>query len=502
MIRDIRIDDDLSPLRNSLSPEDRERFRSLDERTARDFCDRTKYAAAIVACDDAKTIVGFAHLQRNSIPTASHVLTLGIAVAPGFRRRGVGRNLIYDLLLRAEEDAAEKVTLRVRGDNNAAIDLYESVGFRVDGCFLDQERVKGVSYDYYSMSYYLNREEETTIPWSRPHIGAREFREVVRVFQRDWYSQGQATEAFEKSLGSFVEQDHVVAMNNGTSALIAAISCSFQKGSRIAVPAFTHISTMNALLTAGMEPRLVDVDPLTANVEVSHLPSDIDGAVVVDIAGHPIDYEAFKAKGVPIVEDAAQALGSAAHGLNTGHAPWPVVFSFHTAKLATTIEGGAVTTDSANLAARLRRFRNHGETAKFEWGERGLNFRMTDVQSAIGLGQLSQLQKFLFRRSEVATKYSSRLPKRVRAQETKPYVNVHSRMMYLVASAEREAILANFGENVQYRRAWQPIHKQPAFKDFARGSLPGSERWGDEGFCLPMFNDMTNPEVEDVLSLL
>src|SRR5438477_2368769 len=382
---------------------DRRFFSFLEHRNLRQLLDPNSFWT-VLCVFQGDEVIGYAHLERFRQPEKQHVARLGIIVDAGARQQGVGRRLTVKLLEKAGEMGVEKIWLSVLADNSRAIALYQSVGFRPEGIFIDEERDTSGSRDVVSMSFFLSpgtsTEQLAFIPWSRPSVGTQETIAALKVLNSGWLTQGRVTEEFERQLSSYLGAKHVVVFNNGTSALYAAYKRSFRAGETVIFPTMTFVSTLNAALAAGIKPVLVDCEPKTVNPDLNQVEAllrknpQVRGFVVVDIGGLPCDLKACSEVaerfGVTLIEDAAQALGAMTRGDRVGSFGHQAIFSFHAAKLLTTIEGGAVVTADDRAASELRKLRSHGESfqKKFVWEDFGLNLRFTDLQAAIGLEQL------------------------------------------------------------------------------------------------------------------
>jgi ribosomal protein S18 acetylase RimI-like enzyme len=407
--------------RAAFTPEDRRRFTFLNERPFEDLVDPRRFWVTRCLVRGGE-IVGYGHLERFREAEKAHVARLGIIISPEIRGQGFGTRLMKDLRARARERGIAKVWLSVHRENVRAVRLYESVGFRCEGLFEDEERDAGGSRDVVSMSWFPDRasraEETGQIPWTQPAVQTEEMIEVIKVLQSGWITQGRATDAFERRLAGFLGVEHVVAFNSGTSALLAAYRAAFQPGDRVLFPTYAFVSTLSTAILCGIEPLLVDSEARTGNIDLDQAEALLTGApnvrglVVVDVAGLPCDLARCRALservGLILVEDAAQALGATVgRGRKVGSLGHLTTFSFHAAKLVTCGEGGAVAVSDERIARVLRKIRNHGESTehKFVWESFGLNLRLTDLQAGIGLAQLAKVGQFQSRRDEIAGLY-------------------------------------------------------------------------------------------------
>lgn len=503
--------------RAAFSLEDRRHFTFLNQRPFEELLNPKRFW--VVRClVQGEEIVGYAHLEKFSQPEKAHVGRLGIIVSSHVRGQGAAKELMKDLFKTARDLGIAKVWLSVHRDNVRATRLYESVGFRCEGFFEDEERDANGSRDIIAMSCFLDRpsreENVPHVPWSRPVIQTEEIVEVIKVLQSGWITQGQITEMFEKKLASYLEVKHVVAFNNGTSALFAAYKTAFQPGDTVLFPTYTFVSTLNAAMLCGIQPILVDSEVHTGNIDLDQAEEilknvpGVRGLVVVDIAGLPCDilrcYRLSQSYGLTLIEDAAQAIGATIwNHRKIGSFGHLTTFSFHAAKLLTAGEGGAIATDDDRVDLLLRKIRNHGESfqQKFVWDTFGLNLRPTDLQAGIALAQLAKLEQFISRRNKIAAFYREKLQGLVEFQIIPDYVGRHPYMLFLakLKSALRLEIQGRLErEGINARLSWMPLHQQPVFKGMFSGSWPVADDWGARGLCLPIYSDMPLHEAERV----
>ena len=370
----------------------------------------------------------------------------------------------------------------------------------------------------------------TFLPYGRQALEEDDVQAVLAVLRSDRLTTGPHVEAFERAMADAVGAPHAVALSSGTAALHAAMfAAGVGPGDEVIVPAVTFAASANAVLYQGGSPVFADVRPETLNVDPADVAAKLTprtrAVVAVDFAGQPANLDALGAiargHGLPLVEDAAHALGAEYRGRRVGALADLTTFSFHPVKHITTGEGGLVATGDAGRAGRLRRFRNHGFETEF--GERhargdvyspmvdlGYNYRLTDLQCVLGLSQLTRLEPILKRRAEIAQRYRAELGDQpgLALLTVAPDVR-HAWHIFPVLlepdrlSADRATVLAalraeNIGATVHYVPVyWHPYYQA---RGYARGSCPRAEWAFERLLTLPLFPAMTERDVDDVLT--
>ncbi len=254
-----------------------------------------------------------------------------------------------------------------------------------------------------------------SIPWASTSLWGDEERYVVDALRSTWVSGGKYVERFEDAFSAFAGTPNVISVANGTAALhLAYIALGIGPGDEIIVPGFAFMAAANVALLIGAKPVFAEVDPktwcMTAATAATCLTPRTRAIVPVHTYGnvcemHDINRLAREA-GVAVIEDAAEAIGSRYNGQHAGTVASVGIFSFHATKTITTGEGGAVVTDAPDLATRLRLFRSHGMAAKRYWHEvAGHNFRLTNLQAAMGCGQLEHIEQIMCERKRVYDTY-------------------------------------------------------------------------------------------------
>ncbi len=367
------------------------------------------------------------------------------------------------------------------------------------------------------------------IPVARPEMGEPEWQAIREVVESGWVTQGPRVQAFEQAVAEFCGAEHAVAVSSCTTALhLSLVVAGVEPGDEVIVPSMSFIATANAVVHAGATPVFAEVEPTTYNLDLEDVQARITprtrAIVLVHQLGLPADVEAFSAlareHGLQLVEDAACAIGSSLDGRRIGSHGNLTCFSFHPRKLVTTGDGGMVLTSSKEQADRLRLLRQHAMSVNDQvrsssasviresYLEVGYNYRLTDIQAAMGIEQLRRLPDMLARRQEIAAAYDSRLAGHP-VIET-PVVpagvdwNVQTYTVRLPgwSAAERDAVMQHMLDaGVATRAGVMTAHREPAYAD--RGvSLPASEQASDSSLVLPLFTQMTDGDLEASVTAL
>lgn len=351
------------------------------------------------------------------------------------------------------------------------------------------------------------------IPYGRQSVDDDDIAAVVAVLKGDWLTQGPHVAEFEDAFATRVEARHAVAFANGTAALHGACAAAgLGPGHVLATSTLSFVASANCARYVGAEVRLLDIDPVTLNVDPRALPTDLDALVAVHYAGLPMDLTQLGRRPRVVIEDAAHAIGATTPDGPVGNCAHSDLccFSFHPVKTLTTGEGGMVTTNDDALATRLRRFRHHGIEPRPEQGgwaydvvELAYNARLTDLQAALGTSQLSKLDRFLDRRQALADRYDvllADLP--VTCPPRAPAGFRHGLHLYPVRVARRAEVYATLrdaGIGVQVH--YVPIHQLSVSQPVV-GSFPNADAAYAELLSLPLFADLTETEQDEVVAAL
>lgn len=366
------------------------------------------------------------------------------------------------------------------------------------------------------------------IPVMRPLFGEEEVEAVAEAVRSGWVAQGPRVARFEQAFAARVGAAEGVAVSSCTTGLHLALHVlGIGPGAEVVVPSFSFIATANAVRYCGGTPVFADVDVTTGNLTpetIEAVRTDRTRAVMlVHQGGVPADVRAVEALGIPVVEDAACAAGSTYRGRPVGAGANLAAWSFHPRKLVTTGEGGMVTTDDPELAVRLRRLREHGMSVSAaerhaagtkviveRYVETGFNYRLTDVQAALGLVQLGRLDAIVARRRELAARYhellADALPE-VRAVRDPEYGEGNYQSFWIELPAdcpvERNDVLARLAEaGVSGRRGIMAAHLEPAYAGHPHAPLPVTERLTERTLILPVHHELTADEQHQVVDAL
>ena len=359
------------------------------------------------------------------------------------------------------------------------------------------------------------------IPITRPSLGDDEVAAAAEVIRSGWLTQGARVEEFERAVAEYVGARHAVAVSNCTSALhLALVAAGIGPGDEVICPSFSFIATANAILHAGARPVFVDIEPRTYNIDPelveAAITPDTKAIMPVDQIGLAADITAIRAiaqrRGLKVIEDAAPSLGATLGSRRVGSLSDLTCFSFHPRKSITTGEGGMITTDDDDVATLLRRLRSHAAsssdlqrhrsgTVQFEeYRELGYNYRMTDIQAAIGVVQLGKLDAILEERRRLARRYAELLDGcEWLSVPYEPSDRRHTYQSYCVriaAPRQREEIMALLASRgIATRRGVMAIHLEPYYRQqFPDVVLPITEACTLETLLLPLFPGLTDGE--------
>ena len=362
------------------------------------------------------------------------------------------------------------------------------------------------------------------LPFTRPTIGEEEEAAVREVLASGWITTGPKAQAFEEALGDYLGGGvRVLVFNSGTSALEAALlAADVGPGDEVIVPAMSFVASANVVLRVGARPRFVDVDLVSRNLSTPAVEAAINPStraiMPVHFAGRPVDlgpiYELAAAKGLLVIEDAAQAIGTRYRNYPVGASGNPVCFSFHPNKHITTVEGGAIAISDPKVAKRLERIRFHGierdAEGSVEVPEWGGKMNLPDLGAALGLAQLPKLDGFNARRRDLAARYLERLPRHplLLLPEDVPGHSWHMFCVCIDSNAlgtDRPTFMTALREHgITAGIHYPAIHLLGLYRHFGYGpgDFPAAERIGEQTLTLPLFPTMNEADVDRVCGAL
>lgn len=370
------------------------------------------------------------------------------------------------------------------------------------------------------------------VPYGKQHVTAEDIDVVVKILQSDFLTQGPAVEEFEKVFSSIVAAPFAVAFNNATAALHLAYKVLKRSSKKVLVTPLTFVASSNCVLYEGGSVEFVDIDPRSFNMDLNLLedklkskPNEYEGMIVVDFAGLPVDMKAFRGLAdkynLWIIEDACHALGGSADGVPTGSSEYSdvTIFSFHPVKHVATGEGGMATTKDEKIWKKLNQLRSHGMERNpdlfqqeshggwyHEMQELGYNYRMPDINAALGTSQVNRLKENIQARNRLATRYGkslSQLPIKFQHYDS---IRFHHAYHLFVILTERRRELYDFlrQQNIFTQVHYLPIYLHPYYSQlgFKRGLCPNAESYYQSCLSLPMYHSMTDQEHDYVLEKL
>lgn len=368
------------------------------------------------------------------------------------------------------------------------------------------------------------------LPYGRHSLDEDDVQAVVEVLNSEWITTGPKVEEFEQVFAAYLGTRYAVSFSSGTAALHGAVfAAGLNPGDEAITTPLTFCATANAVLYQGAKPVFADICEDTLNIDPDQIAKKISAhtkaILPVDYAGNPADLETIlklaESHGLTLIEDACHALGAKYKKQHIGSISHLTVFSFHPVKHITTGEGGMVTTNSAELAQRLRMFRNHGILSDarqrqqdgewyYEMVTLGYNYRLTDIGCALGISQLKKLDRNLARRREIAERYTLAfkdlpgiiLPK-IMPESNHSWHLFPIRIKPSELHADRRVIFNSLhaegiGVNVHYL----PVHLHPYYKrrfGYSGGEYPVAEKAYETLLSLPIFHGMNDEDVEDVI---
>lgn len=371
---------------------------------------------------------------------------------------------------------------------------------------------------------------DTYLAYGKQKIDEDDINSVVKVLKGDYLTTGPIVSEFENSVAKYVGTKYAVAVSNGTAALhMACYAAGISEGDEVLVPAITFAASSNCVLYCGGKPVFIDIDPKSYNIDINKIKEKITSKtkaiIPVDFAGQSVDMDLIlkiaEEYNLIVIEDAAHALGSEYKNEKVGSKAHMTEFSFHPVKPITTGEGGVVVTNSKELYEKMILFRSHGITRNselmtenqgpwyYEQIDLGYNYRLTDIQSALGLSQIKKLDDFILKRREIVNKYNEAFKEL--EEIVTPFENEYSKsghhIYVLLLNLDKlkcgrkeifEALQAeNIGVNVHYL----PVYLHPYYKKlgYKKGECPVAEDIYNRMITIPLFPSMTDKDIKDVI---
>ena len=379
------------------------------------------------------------------------------------------------------------------------------------------------------------------IPYGRQHITEEDVSAVVEALTSDFLTQGPAVPRFEQAVLEVCHAQHAVACNSATSALhVACLALGLGEGDWLWTTPVTFVASANCGLYCGAQVDFVDIDPRTYNMSVQALEAKLQQAKVtgrlpkvvvpVHLCGQPCDMQAIHALGqeygFKIIEDASHAIGGKYHNEPIGNCRFSdiTVFSFHPVKIVTSAEGGMAVTNDAALAQRMELLRSHGITREpslmtkpmdgpwyYQQVDLGYNYRMTDLQGALGASQMTRLEAYVARRHELARRYDkllTDLPVVTPWQHPDGYSGLHLYVVRLqldqISKSHLDVFNALRAKGILVNLHYIPVHTQPYYQamGFKEGDFPEAECYYREAISLPMYPMLTDAQQDEVVAAL
>ncbi|RRJ62272.1 UDP-4-amino-4,6-dideoxy-N-acetyl-beta-L-altrosamine transaminase [Paenibacillus oralis] len=371
----------------------------------------------------------------------------------------------------------------------------------------------------------------TLLPYGQQWLDEQDIEAVVKVLRGDFITQGPAIQAFERKVAEYVGAKYAVAFANGTAALHGAcFAAEIGQGDEVITTPITFLASSNCVLYQGGTPVFADIDMDTYNVDPAEIESKITertkAIIAVDFTGQPVEIDRISMlahdRNLVLIQDAAHSLGATYAGRKIGSCADMTMFSFHPVKHVTTGEGGIITTDNERYYERLLLFRSHGMTREpekltrtdgpwyYEMQELGYNYRMTDMQAALGASQMDKLDDFIARRREIAATYNEFfstlpglvVPKQYPMAESSWHLYIIRWLPEYFTADRREIFEALRAENIGINVHYIPVYLQPYYKGlgYCSGLCPNAETYYNTAITLPLFPKMMDKDVVDVMT--
>ena len=357
--------------------------------------------------------------------------------------------------------------------------------------------------------------------YGKQWISENDKKNVIDVLESDYLTCGPKVKAFEDAICKYTGARYCVAVMNATAGLhIAMLALDVGEGDEIVTSTNTFLASSNCVLYVGGKPIFADIEAETANIDVKeiekHITSKTKAIIPVHFAGQSCDMEAISAlakkHSLKVVEDAAHAIGSDYKGTKVGSCKFSdiAVFSFHPVKTITTGEGGAIVTNDEVLYKKICAFRSHGtykdvgiaKTWEYEMRDLGFNYRMTDLQAALGVSQLERLDEFKKRRREIVDYYNKNLG--LPHLQEKDYSNACFHLYPILVKNRKDFYLKARKKNLNLQVHYIPVHLQPYYKNlgYKKGDYPKAEAYYDKCLSLPLYPLLTDKDLYEIVKRL
>ncbi len=361
------------------------------------------------------------------------------------------------------------------------------------------------------------------IPLSKPDITQKEIDSVTEVLKSGILSIGPKVSEFEKKIEEYIGVGNAIAVNSGTSGLHLLVKAHrIKAGDEVITTPFSFVASANCILFEGAKPVFADICPDTFNINTALIEDKITentkAILVVDVFGNPVDIQGLRKIAekyrLLLLEDSCEALGSEYNGIKCGSGSDGAVFAFYPNKQITTGEGGMIVTDNDEIAGLCRSYRSQGRAVTGLWLEHerlGYNYRLSELNAALGSAQMDRLDEIIEKRSRAAQIYNERLSaeREITVQHIPPEVTGISRFVYVIrldSSIDRNKVMRHLINNgVACKPYFTPLHLQPYFKKmfgYREGDFPVTEKVAASTVALPFFNDITDEQIDYVVSVL
>jgi UDP-4-amino-4,6-dideoxy-N-acetyl-beta-L-altrosamine transaminase len=370
------------------------------------------------------------------------------------------------------------------------------------------------------------------LPYSRQRIDEQDIEAVSAVLRSEWITQGPTIAKFEEAFAKKTGAKFAVALSNGTAALhLAYLAAGLKEGENIVTTPNTFVATANAALYCGGNVKFADIDAETGLIDAAKIEPLIDAKTKliapVDFGGCPADlkeiYALAKSRSLFVIQDACHSLGATYENSVVGDGKYAdmTVFSFHPVKPITTGEGGAITTNDEALYKKLLRLRTHGISKEnmsqnpgpwyYEMTELGFNFRLTDIQAALGLSQLSKLDAFVASRRQIAARYDEAFrsakhvrPLKIKSGRRSGYHLYVVRIDFASLGKSRAQVMAELkAKNVGSQVHYIPVFSQPYYKRIqSQPNCPEAEKYYERALSIPIYPFMSDSDVQRVIDAM